>query len=37
MQIFGNELAFAKYCQKEWPSETINQVVAGLISKHELN
>jgi hypothetical protein len=32
VQIFGDELAFAEYCQKEWPNETINEVVAGIIS-----
>jgi hypothetical protein len=37
VQIFSSELAFVKYCQKEWPSEGINQVVAGLISKRGLN
>jgi hypothetical protein len=25
VQIFGDELAFAKYCQKEWPDERMNQ------------
>jgi hypothetical protein len=28
VQIFGTELALAKYCQKEWPSEEIDQAVA---------
>jgi hypothetical protein len=28
VQIFSGEPEFAKYCQKQWPSETINQVVA---------
>jgi len=37
VQIFGNELALAKYGQKEWPSEIINQVVAVRSSKHELD
>lgn len=37
VQIFGDELAFAKYCQKEWPDERMNQVVAGIISKRGLN
>jgi len=36
-QIFRNELAFAKSCQKEWPSDSIHQVVAGLISRRGLN
>jgi hypothetical protein len=37
VQIFGDELAFAKCCQKEWPDERINQVVAGIIRKRGLN
>jgi hypothetical protein len=37
VQIFSHELAFAKYCQKEWSGETINQVVAGLINRRGLN
>jgi hypothetical protein len=37
VQIFGDELAFTKYCQKEWPSDSINKVVAGLISRRGLN
>lgn len=37
VRIFGNELAFAKYCQKEWPDERMNQVVAGIIRKRRLN
>jgi hypothetical protein len=27
VQIFGTELALAKYCQKEWPSEEMDQAV----------
>jgi hypothetical protein len=37
VQIFSDELAFAKYCQKEWPDERMNQVVAGFINKRGLN
>jgi hypothetical protein len=37
VQIFGHEPAFAKYCQKEWPDDRMNQVVAGIISKRGLN
>lgn len=37
VQIFGNELTFAKYCQKEWPDEHMKQVVAGIIHKRGLN
>jgi hypothetical protein len=36
VQISSSELAMAKYCQKEWPSDSINQVVAGLISRREI-
>jgi hypothetical protein len=36
VQIFGSELAFAKYCRNEWPDERINQVVAGIINKRGL-
>jgi hypothetical protein len=37
VQIFSDELAFAKYCQKEWPSENIDKVVAGLVRQRGLN
>jgi hypothetical protein len=37
VQIFGAELAFAKYCQKEWPSEQINKVVSDIVRKRGLN
>jgi hypothetical protein len=30
VQVFGTELALAKYCQKEWPSEHMDQVVAEM-------
>jgi hypothetical protein len=33
VQIFGGELAFAKFCQKEWPSENVDRVVAGIVRK----
>jgi hypothetical protein len=32
VQIFGTELALAKYCRKEWPDEHMNQVVAGSLA-----
>ena len=35
VQIFSGEPEFAKYCQKQWRSETINQVAA--INWHGLN
>jgi hypothetical protein len=28
MQIFGDELAFATSCQKKWPDDRLNRVVA---------
>jgi hypothetical protein len=28
VQIFGTELALAKYCQKKWPGKRIDQAVA---------
>jgi hypothetical protein len=30
VQVFGTELALAKYCQKEWPSEKMDQGVAEM-------
>ena len=30
VQVFGTELALAKYCQKEWPSEEMDQAIAEL-------
>jgi hypothetical protein len=30
VQVFGTELALAKYCQKEWPGEYMDQVVAEM-------
>jgi hypothetical protein len=30
VQVFGTELALAKYCQKEWPSEHTDQVIAEM-------
>jgi hypothetical protein len=32
VQIFSDELAFAKYCQKEWPAQRM-EVVANIICK----
>jgi hypothetical protein len=37
VQIFGSGLAFAKFCQKEWPSENVDRVVAGIVRKRGLN
>ena len=31
VQIFRDELAFAKYREKEWPSEQADRVVAGIV------
>jgi hypothetical protein len=30
VQVFGTELALAKYCQREWPSEEMDQVIAEM-------
>jgi hypothetical protein len=30
VQIFGTELALAKYCQKKWPGARMDQAVADL-------
>jgi hypothetical protein len=37
VQIFGDELAFAKYCQGQWPSDAINKVVSDIIKARGLN
>lgn len=37
VQIFSDELAFAKYCQKEWPNQRMGQVVTNIIRKRGLN
>jgi hypothetical protein len=37
VHIFGDELAFAKYCQKEWPNENIDRVVASIVRNRGLN
>jgi hypothetical protein len=37
VQIFGSGLGFAKFCQKEWPSENVDRVVAGIVRKRGLN
>jgi hypothetical protein len=37
VQIFGDELAFAKYCQKKWPDEKLDRVVVDIIRKRGLN
>jgi hypothetical protein len=35
--LFGDELAFAKYCQKEWPTENVDRVVASVVRNRWLN
>jgi hypothetical protein len=37
VQVFGNELTLAKYCQEEWPSEGIGRLVADLMRTRGLN
>jgi hypothetical protein len=37
VQIFGDALTLAKYCQKEWPSESIDQLVAEIVRGRGLN
>jgi hypothetical protein len=37
VRIFSDELAFAKYWQKEWSNKRMNQVVANIIGNHGLN
>jgi hypothetical protein len=37
VQIFGSELALAKYCQKKWAGGRINRVVANILRKRGLN
>jgi hypothetical protein len=37
VQIFGDTLTLAKYCQKEWPTERIDRLVAYLIRSRRLN
>jgi hypothetical protein len=37
VQVFGTELALAKYCQKEWPSERVDQAVAEMVRNRRLN
>ena len=37
VQIFGNELTLAKYCQKEWPGERANQAVNEMVRNRRLN
>jgi hypothetical protein len=31
VQIFGGALAFAKYCQREWPNENFDSVAASIV------
>jgi len=37
VQIFGDTLMLAKYCQKEWPSPKSDQIVADMIRDRGLN
>jgi hypothetical protein len=37
VQIFGTELALAKYCQKKWPSEREKQALAEMVRNRGLN
>jgi hypothetical protein len=37
VQIFGNALAFAKYCDKQWPAEQFNKVVSTIMRERGLN
>ena len=37
VQIFGDELAFGKYVQKEWPNGKMDRVVANIIRNRGLN
>ena len=37
VQVFGDGLTLAKYCQKEWPGEGIDRLVADLIRSRGLN
>jgi hypothetical protein len=37
VQLFGDGLTLAKYCQKEWPGEKIDQLVADVIRSRGLN
>ena len=37
VQVFGTDLALAKYCQEERPSERAGQAVAEMVCNRELN
>jgi hypothetical protein len=37
VQIFGDTLTLAKYCQKEWASEGIDRAVAEVVRNRGLN
>jgi hypothetical protein len=36
-RVLGHALTLAKYCQKEWPSECIDHVVASMVRNRGLN
>jgi len=35
--LLDDELAFAKYCQKEWPSESVDRVVGSIVRNRRLS
>jgi hypothetical protein len=37
VEVFGNELTLAKYCQKKRPSEKTDQAVAEMVRNRVLN
>jgi hypothetical protein len=37
VQIFSDALTLAKYCQKEWPNERLDQLVADVVRNRGLN
>jgi hypothetical protein len=37
VQIFGDSLTLAKYCQREWPSSKLDQIVADMVRERGLN
>jgi hypothetical protein len=36
-EFFGRRSANARHCQKEWPSERVDQAVAEMVPNRELN
>jgi hypothetical protein len=37
VQVFGADLAFVRYCQKECPSEHMEQILASMARNRGLN